>query len=88
MLGEEVRPAGPRRPRCDARQIGGGRPVPPQLFDDRPAIIVFDPAGEPRAPFYSCLLRFEDGRVTHIRDYRHARYAVELLQLEPLNIAR
>ena len=42
----------------------------------------------PAPPSISCLLRFEGGRVTHIRDYWHARYAVELLQLEPLNIAR
>jgi hypothetical protein len=44
--------------------------------------------GRARAPIYFVLLRFGGGRVTHIRDYRHARYAVELLQVEPLNIAR
>ena len=44
--------------------------------------------GRPPRAIYFALLRFEGGRVTHIRDYRHARYAVELLQLEPLNVAR
>jgi len=84
MLGEEVRLDLVGRAAMRGKLEVAGR----YLFDDRPAISSSIRRASPAPHSISCLLRFEGGRVTHIRDYRHARYAVELLQLEPLNIAR
>src|SRR5262249_19731305 len=52
------------------------RLVPGQV-DGRPAILVCDP-NEPEAqPAYFVLLEWDGGRLVGIRDFRHARYAVE-----------
>src|SRR5215470_13800576 len=50
--------------------------VPGQI-DGRPAILVYEP-GEPRArPAYFILLEWDGGKLVAIRDFRHARYAIE-----------
>jgi len=50
--------------------------VPGQI-DGRPAILVYDP-NEPEAPpTYFVLLEWDGDKLVAIRDFRHARYAVE-----------
>jgi RNA polymerase sigma-70 factor (ECF subfamily) len=48
----------------------------PGLVEGRPAILVFDP-GAPSAPKYFMLLRWDNGKVAAIRDFRHAAYVAE-----------
>ncbi|HEX5233501.1 MAG TPA: sigma-70 family RNA polymerase sigma factor [Bradyrhizobium sp.] len=48
----------------------------PGLVDGQPAILVFDP-GEPRTPRYFMLLQWSAGRVSAIRDFRHAPYVID-----------
>jgi RNA polymerase sigma-70 factor, ECF subfamily len=43
---------------------------------DKPACAGVTPADAARAPTYFVLLEWAGGRFTHIRDFRHARYAV------------
>jgi len=49
----------------------------PGLVDGRPALLVRDPAGLPQALPYFILLEWTSGEVVNIRDFRHARYALE-----------
>ena len=50
----------------------------PGLVDGRPAAIVRDVTG---APAYFVLFAWSAGQVVTIRDFRHARYAVEGAEL-------
>ena len=47
------------------------------LVDGRPALLVSDPANPSGRPTYFVLLDWDAGRVATIRDFRHARYAVD-----------
>jgi RNA polymerase sigma-70 factor (ECF subfamily) len=49
----------------------------PGFVDRRPAILVRDPGDPSGAPRYFILLQWTGDAVTGIRDFRHARYAVE-----------
>lgn len=53
----------------------------PGLVDGRPAVIVHDPDRLSGAPIYFMLVAWADGRLTEIRDFRYARYAVEDAEL-------
>ena len=50
--------------------------VPGQI-DGRPAILVFDPRKPETRPTYFILVEWDGGKLVAIRDFRHARYAVE-----------
>jgi RNA polymerase sigma-70 factor (ECF subfamily) len=86
MLAEDVRLELVSRTRMSGREVhnyfgnyasvGDWRLVPGQI-EGRPAILVYDP-GEPQArPTYFILLEWDDGKLVGIRDFRHARYAIE-----------
>jgi len=45
--------------------------------DGRLAALAFDPANTSGAPIYFVLLRWKDGQLAAIRDFRYARYATE-----------
>lgn len=45
------------------------------LVERRPAVLVLDPADPSAAPTYFVLLDWSGGKLTGIRDFRHARYA-------------
>lgn len=49
----------------------------PGLIDRRPAIIARDPSDPSEEPAYFLVLAWGGGRVVAIRDFRHARYAIE-----------
>ena len=49
----------------------------PGLIDRRPALLVRDPRDPSAAPAYFVLLQWTGDRLTNIRDFRHARYAIE-----------
>ena len=49
----------------------------PGTVDGHPALVVRDPADPAASPGYFVLLRWEDGRIAGIRDFRHAPYAIE-----------
>jgi RNA polymerase sigma-70 factor, ECF subfamily len=49
----------------------------PGLVEGRPAILVYDPRQPEARPGYFVLLEWAGGRLAAIRDFRHARYAVE-----------
>jgi RNA polymerase sigma-70 factor (ECF subfamily) len=49
----------------------------PGLIDRRPAILVHDPDDPAGLPKYFIVVEWTAGRVTHIRDFRHARYVIE-----------
>jgi RNA polymerase sigma-70 factor (ECF subfamily) len=53
----------------------------PGVVEGRPAAIAHDPRDPDGPPLYFALLEFENGQVVGIRDFRHARYAVEALPL-------
>jgi RNA polymerase sigma-70 factor, ECF subfamily len=52
------------------------RLIPGQI-EGRPAILVHDPNEPDARPTYFILLEWDDGKLVGIRDFRHARYAVE-----------
>ena len=52
------------------------RLVPGQV-EGRPAILVCDPSEPQRSPSYFILLEWDGGKLVAIRDFRHARYAIE-----------
>jgi RNA polymerase sigma-70 factor, ECF subfamily len=57
----------------------------PGFVDRRPAILVYDPRDSSRFPTYFVLLDWTGDRLVSIRDFRHARYAMqdaELLMLD------
>lgn len=47
------------------------------LIDRRPAMIVYDPEDPSGPPKYFIILQWTGGHVSNIRDFRHARYAIE-----------
>jgi RNA polymerase sigma-70 factor (ECF subfamily) len=47
------------------------------LVDRRPALVVRDPGDPSAAPAYFVLLQWSADRLTNIRDFRYARYAME-----------
>jgi RNA polymerase sigma-70 factor, ECF subfamily len=49
----------------------------PGLVEERPAILVFDPAEPGAPPKYFVLLRWSAGKVAEIRDFRHAPYIID-----------
>lgn len=49
----------------------------PGLVEGHPAILVFDPNQPGSAPKYFMLLKFSAGKVTDIRDFRHASYVID-----------
>jgi len=49
----------------------------PGQIDGQPAILVYDPNEPGARPTYFVLLEWEDGKLVEIRDFRHARYAIE-----------
>jgi RNA polymerase sigma-70 factor (ECF subfamily) len=49
----------------------------PALVDRRPALVVRDPGDPLAAPAYFVLLQWAGDRLTNIRDFRYARYAIE-----------
>jgi RNA polymerase sigma-70 factor (ECF subfamily) len=51
------------------------------FVDGRPAILVHDPAGSTMTPTYFVLLGWSAGRISRIRDFRHARYATDGAEL-------
>ncbi len=87
MLAEDVRLELVSRTRMSGREVHNyfgnyasvddWRFVPGQI-EGRPAILVYDP-GQPRQarPNYFILLEWDDGKLITVRDFRHARYAVE-----------
>jgi RNA polymerase sigma-70 factor (ECF subfamily) len=49
----------------------------PGLVEGRPAILVFDPEQPGTAPKYFMLLQWSGGKVSDIRDFRHAPYVID-----------
>lgn len=49
--------------------------------DGRPAVLVFDPDEPAGAPMYFVVLRWAGDRISEIRDFRYARYAIEGAEL-------
>ena len=85
MLGEEVRLELVNRRRLQGREVANYFGNYAQATDWRfargfvdrhPAILVYDPA-DPARPRYFVLLRWAEGRLATIRDFRYARYAME-----------
>jgi RNA polymerase sigma-70 factor (ECF subfamily) len=55
------------------------------LVDRRPAIIATDPTDSTRRPAYFILLHWTADRISAIRDFRHARYAIEAAEIAILD---
>jgi RNA polymerase sigma-70 factor (ECF subfamily) len=53
----------------------------PGLVDRRPAALVFDPGDSSGRPTYFVLLEWGSDGLVNIRDFRHARYAIEGAEL-------
>jgi RNA polymerase sigma-70 factor, ECF subfamily len=53
----------------------------PGLVDRHPAIIARDPSDPSGRPAYFIVLQWTGGRVSAIRDFRHARYAIEAAEI-------
>ena len=49
----------------------------PGLVDRRAALLVCDPRDPSAAPTYFVLLQWAGDKLTNIRDFRHARYAID-----------
>ena len=59
--------------------------VSPGVVDGRPVLLVRDPA-DPAGPVaYFVQLEWADGRLTHIRDFRYARYVTDGAEVAALN---
>jgi len=56
----------------------------PGFVDRRPALLVHDPRDPARAPRYFILLEWAGDAVARIRDFRHAHYALDGADLQPL----
>jgi RNA polymerase sigma-70 factor (ECF subfamily) len=86
MLGDDVRLELVDHSRRSGRRAVGGYFERYARIDDwqlvlgfvdlRPAIIVVDPMAQ-QQPTYFVLLAWSDGRLATIRDFRHARYAID-----------
>jgi RNA polymerase sigma-70 factor (ECF subfamily) len=57
-------------------RLGGWRLVP-GMVDRRPALLAFDPDDMLSTPIYFVVLEWANDRVSSIRDFRYARYALE-----------
>ncbi|MBS0367534.1 MAG: sigma-70 family RNA polymerase sigma factor [Proteobacteria bacterium] len=55
----------------------GGWQIGLGLVDRTPALLVFDPEEPAGRPLYFVVLTWIQGRITSIRDFRYARYALE-----------
>ena len=53
----------------------------PGFVDRHPAVIARDPLDVSGKPAYFIMLEWTDGRVSAIRDFRHARYAIEAAEI-------
>jgi hypothetical protein len=62
-----------RRPAADVRASNRH----PGLVDRQPAVLVCDPRNPSARPTYFILLRWAEGAIVGIRDFRYARYASE-----------
>jgi RNA polymerase sigma-70 factor (ECF subfamily) len=51
------------------------------FVDRHPAIIAHDPSDPSGKPVYFIVLQWAGGRVSSIRDFRHARYAIEAAEI-------
>ncbi len=56
----------------------------PGFVERRPAILVCDPGRPSSPPLYFVLLRWEEGALAHVRDFRYARYATEGAEMRRL----
>jgi RNA polymerase sigma-70 factor (ECF subfamily) len=54
----------------------------PGLVEGRPAVLVYDPRESEARPIYFVLLEWDGGKLTAIRDFRHARYAIEGAEIQ------
>jgi len=59
----------------------------PGFVEQRPAILVCDPARPSDAPLYFVLLQWEEGALAYVRDFRYARYATEGAEMQRLWVA-
>lgn len=66
--------------------IGDWRLIP-GLVDGRPALLVLDPARPEAPPSYFVIVKWKDGQVVRIRDFRHARYVAECAGMSPANLS-
>jgi RNA polymerase sigma-70 factor (ECF subfamily) len=57
----------------------------PGFVDRHPAVLVRDPIDASATPAYFILLDWAQGRLVAIRDFRHARYAIEGAELQTLD---
>jgi RNA polymerase sigma-70 factor (ECF subfamily) len=55
------------------------------LVDGRPAAVAYDPNRPSPTPTYVVLLKWADGRIVHIQDFRFARYAIESADIRVIN---
>jgi len=86
MLAEDVRLELVARTRMRGREVhtyfgnyasvDDWRLVPRQV-EGRPAILVYDPSEPQSPPSYFIMLEWDGGKLVAIRDFRHARYAIE-----------
>jgi RNA polymerase sigma-70 factor (ECF subfamily) len=92
MLAEDVQVELVTKTRLKGRAEVGGRyfgnysraddwHLAPGFIDRRPAIIARDPHDPARRPAYFILLRWTDGQVATIRDFRHAPYVIEAAEV-------
>ena len=86
MLSEEVRLELVNRRRLKGREVANyfgnyarirDWRLAAGFVERRPAILVYDVEYASARPVYFILLRWEDGQLATIRDFRHARYAIE-----------
>lgn len=66
----------------------GGWHLVPGLVDRRPALLAYDPDDLGGQPLYFVVLEWTGNSVSAIRDFRYARYAMEGVELSPLDRAR
>ncbi|MBX3501016.1 MAG: sigma-70 family RNA polymerase sigma factor [Alphaproteobacteria bacterium] len=93
MLADEVRVEVFNRTRMKGREEVGRYFANASRGDDwrmvagevegRPAAIIIDPNDPTATPVHFSVLRFADGRLLEIRDFRYARYANEAAGLRP-----
>ena len=53
----------------------------PGLVDGQPALLVTDPLSQDASPTYFVIVEWDGDNVARIRDFRHARYAVECAEM-------
>jgi RNA polymerase sigma-70 factor (ECF subfamily) len=56
----------------------------PGVAEGHPALLVSDPDDATGAVSYVVLLDWAAGKITAIRDFRHARYVTDCLDVSPL----